>query len=135
MPLRLAPHPALSPVPELAADLPPEAEVFQIRFTGEVFGAYEYVVCVWVSMEWRRSISKEAAHPILQYCYRDYLARLLLYKKRHWVCEVTGKGSLTFEEALVSETKARQESMDIFPLPGRFEILSLIHYSRLSIHR
>lgn len=60
------------------------------------------------------------------------MARLLLYKKPTWVCEVTGKGSLTYEEALRSEAKARQESMDIFPLPGRSEILSLIHYSRLS---
>lgn len=42
MPLRQAPHPALPPVHE-PADLHPESEVFQIRFTGEVFGAYEYV--------------------------------------------------------------------------------------------
>lgn len=34
---------------------------------------------------------------------RTYINRLMLYHQPNWVCEVTGRGGLTYEQALESE--------------------------------
>ena len=44
--------------------------------------------------------------PCFAFC-REYCRKLSLYRKRDWVCQLTGKAGLTYEEALVSESRAR----------------------------
>ena len=77
----------------------PDAPVFQIRFTGEVFDDYA-----------------------------DYIDRLSRYRKRVWTCTRTGKTGLTYEEALVSERKAGA-SLETFPEALYEPILRRVHHS------
>lgn len=44
-----------------------------------------------------------AAHKPAHSACRHYLAQLNFYRQRVWSCHVTGRGGLTFEEALTSE--------------------------------
>ncbi|KAK4393709.1 DDT domain-containing protein DDB [Sesamum angolense] len=69
---------------EKPEDLKPQELVFQIRFTKEIFRSYN-----------------------------EYLKRINLYRKRVWTCKATGKGNLTYEEALVSEDKASKRIQNI----------------------
>lgn len=38
---------------------------------------------------------------------RDYARALKLYRTRDWVCQLTGRSGLSYEEALVSEQRSR----------------------------
>jgi hypothetical protein len=82
----------------------PESEVFVIRFTGEVFRSYE-----------------------------AYVSRILLYKRRIWTCEASGKEGLTYQEALESETMALNMVLSAFPEGKRYWALSLIHFNSCTI--
>ncbi|KAG6658687.1 DDT domain-containing protein DDB_G0282237-like isoform X2 [Carya illinoinensis] len=84
-------------------DLEPNELVYQVRFTKEIFRDYQ-----------------------------DYLNRINLYRQRVWVCKVTGKTSLTYEEALVSEKKA-VEKVQQFPKELMAPALHVIQYSMLSL--
>lgn len=59
---------------------------------------------------------------------REYLNRINLYRQRVWVCKVTGKTSLTYEEALVSEKRAG-EKVQQFPKELMAPVLRIIQYS------
>jgi hypothetical protein len=48
---------------------------------------------------------------------REYCRKLSLYRKRDWVCQLTGKAGLTYEEALVSESRARGLIQQVGGLP------------------
>ncbi|KAJ7001072.1 hypothetical protein NC653_011491 [Populus alba x Populus x berolinensis] len=65
-------------------DLEPNELVYQVRFTKEMFRDYEV-----------------------------YLNRINLYRQRFWTCKVSGKGNLTYEEALVSEKHAAEKVPEI----------------------
>jgi hypothetical protein len=62
---------------------------------------------------------------------REYLNRINLYRRRVWACKVTGKVSLTYEEALVSEKRAA-EKVQQFPKELMAPALHVIQYSKHS---
>ncbi|RDY14651.1 Bromodomain adjacent to zinc finger domain protein 1A, partial [Mucuna pruriens] len=84
-------------------DLQPYDTVFQIRFTKEIFRDYN-----------------------------DYLNRLNQYRRRVWMCKVTGKTGLTYEEALVSEKRATEKVQQI-PEELMAPALRIIQYSMLPL--
>ncbi|XP_059433275.1 uncharacterized protein LOC132166474 isoform X3 [Corylus avellana] len=84
-------------------DLEPHELVYQVRFTKEIFRDY-----------------------------LEYLNRINLYRRRVWACKVTGKASLTYEEALVSEKRAA-EKVQQFPKELMAPALHVIQYSMLSL--
>ncbi|KAF5482276.1 hypothetical protein F2P56_002859 [Juglans regia] len=84
-------------------DLESSELVYQVRFTKEIFKDY-----------------------------LEYLNRINLYRRRVWVCKVTGKTSLTYEEALVSEKRAA-EKVQQFPKELMAPSLCIIQYSTLSL--
>ena len=88
----------------LTQQLHPDSEVFFIPFTGEIFVNYE-----------------------------TYISRLLLYKRRIWTCESSGKEGLTYQEALESESMALNMIMSAFPEVKRPWALALIHYNSCTI--
>jgi delta 1-pyrroline-5-carboxylate dehydrogenase len=80
-------------------DLKPNEEVFQVRFTKEIFRDYQ-----------------------------DYLSCMNLYRRRVWTCKVSGKSNLTYEEAVVSERKAT-EKVQQFPKEFMGPVLHLVQFS------
>ncbi|KAI9106200.1 ATP-utilizing chromatin assembly and remodelling N-terminal-domain-containing protein [Phlyctochytrium arcticum] len=88
----------LIPLPELPGTH--HGEVWQIRFTGEIFLSYE-----------------------------DYYARYNFLRKRHFTCSKTGRTDLSYEDALASEREATRRMEENFPEPWRRPALQLIHYS------
>ncbi|KAL3630260.1 hypothetical protein CASFOL_023244 [Castilleja foliolosa] len=84
-------------------DLNPEELIFQIRFTKEIFRDYN-----------------------------EYLKRINLYRKSVWTCKATGKGNLTYEEALVSEEKASKRIQNI-PNECVAPILRDVQFSMLNL--
>jgi hypothetical protein len=63
---------------------------------------------------------------------RLYLARLSFYRRKVWTCEVTGQTHLTYEDALKSERRARDEVLNLFPDVWKKELLQFIHQSKLT---
>ncbi|MFS7895317.1 putative transcription factor & chromatin remodeling DDT family [Helianthus anomalus] len=84
-------------------DLKSDELVFQIRFTKEIFRDY-----------------------------REYLQRINLYRQRVWTCKSTGKGNLTYEEALVSEKQAI-EKVQQFPKELMEPVLRDVQFSMLPL--
>ncbi|KAI8807700.1 hypothetical protein BJ742DRAFT_772877 [Cladochytrium replicatum] len=101
MPLLKRKHWELVPGPE---NLPPGAEVWQIRFTGEIFTNYQ-----------------------------EYAQRLHMYTSRFWSCESTSKSGMTYEEALKSESMARKKSAEKFPPMWKLPALKMLHYSTITL--
>jgi len=52
-----------------------------------------------------------------------------LYRQRFWTCKVSGKGNLTYEEALVSEKHAAEKVPEI-PKELMTPALRTIHFSK-----
>ncbi|XP_068658657.1 uncharacterized protein [Aristolochia californica] len=88
---------------EPPADLRSDEQVWQVRFTKEIFRSYE-----------------------------EYLKRMRLYCKRVWTCKVTGKTQLTYEEAVVSENQANEKTLE-FPKEFIPHVLRFIQFSTLSL--
>ncbi|XP_073294787.1 uncharacterized protein [Primulina huaijiensis] len=88
---------------EKPSDLKPQELVFQIRYTKEIFRNYS-----------------------------EYLKRINLYRQRVWNCKATGKGNLTYEEALVSEKKASERIQNI-PTEYVARVLRDVQYSVLNL--
>ncbi|KAM5235810.1 bromodomain adjacent to zinc finger domain protein 1A isoform 2-T2 [Ctenodactylus gundi] len=85
-------------------DLRPDEEVFYCKVTNEIFRHYD-----------------------------DFFERTILCNSLVWSCAVTGRPGLTYQEALESEKKARQ-NLQSFPEPLIIPVLyltSLTHRSRL----
>ncbi|XP_029417739.1 bromodomain adjacent to zinc finger domain protein 1A isoform X2 [Nannospalax galili] len=85
-------------------DLRPDEEVFYCKVTNEIFRHYD-----------------------------DFFERTILCNSLVWSCAVTGRPGLTYQEALESEKKARQ-NLQSFPEPLIIPILyltNLTHRSRL----
>ncbi|XP_072485775.1 bromodomain adjacent to zinc finger domain protein 1A isoform X5 [Notamacropus eugenii] len=85
-------------------DLRPDEEVFYCKVTNEIFRHYD-----------------------------DFFERTILCNSLVWSCAVTGKPGLTYQEALESEKKARQ-NLQSFPEPLIIPVLyltTLTHRSRL----
>ncbi|XP_051127035.1 uncharacterized protein LOC127248630 [Andrographis paniculata] len=84
-------------------DLDPQELVFQIPFTKEILRSYN-----------------------------DYVKRLNFYRQRVWTCKATGKGNLTYEEALISEEKASKRIQNI---PAQYVALVLrdVQFSMLNL--
>ncbi|KAI5335833.1 hypothetical protein L3X38_025967 [Prunus dulcis] len=91
------------PLAELPNDLEPHELVYQVRFTEEIFRGYD-----------------------------EYLNRINLYRQRVWMCKVSGKTNLTYEEALLSEERAT-EKVHQFPKELMEPALQIIQYSMLSL--
>ncbi|KAK1299560.1 hypothetical protein QJS10_CPB13g00885 [Acorus calamus] len=85
-------------------NLDPDEQVFQVRFTKEIFIDYQ-----------------------------EYLNRLNIYRQRVWTCKVTGKTNLTYEEALVSEQRAIEKVQE-FPQELMVPVLQMIQYSTLNLN-
>ncbi|XP_025127309.1 bromodomain adjacent to zinc finger domain protein 1A isoform X1 [Bubalus bubalis] len=86
------------------ADLRPDEEVFYCKVTNEIFRHYD-----------------------------DFFERTILCNSLVWSCAVTGRPGLTYQEALESERKARQ-NLQSFPEPLIVPVLyltNLTHRSRL----
>ncbi|XP_045424753.1 bromodomain adjacent to zinc finger domain protein 1A isoform X2 [Lemur catta] len=86
------------------ADLRPDEEVFYCKVTNEIFRHYD-----------------------------DFFERTILCNSLVWSCAVTGRPGLTYQEALESENKARQ-NLQSFPEPLIIPVLyltNLTHRSRL----
>ncbi|TEA31406.1 hypothetical protein DBR06_SOUSAS15310005 [Sousa chinensis] len=86
------------------ADLRPDEEVFYCKVTNEIFRHYD-----------------------------DFFERTILCNSLVWSCAVTGRPGLTYQEALESEKKARQ-NLQSFPEPLIIPVLyltNLTHRSRL----
>ncbi|XP_010631902.1 bromodomain adjacent to zinc finger domain protein 1A isoform X1 [Fukomys damarensis] len=86
------------------ADLRPDEEVFYCKVTNEIFRHYD-----------------------------DFFERTILCNSLVWSCAVTGRPGLTYQEALESEKKARQ-NLQSFPEPLIVPVLylmNLTHRSRL----
>ncbi|KAL0449903.1 UNVERIFIED_CONTAM: DDT domain-containing protein DDB [Sesamum latifolium] len=88
---------------EKPEDLKPQELIFQIRFTKEIFRSYN-----------------------------EYLKRINLYRKRVWTCKATGKGNLTYEEALESEDKASKRIQNI-PTQYIAPVLRDVQFSMLNL--
>lgn len=58
----------------------------------------------------------------------DYLERLDFYRAKNWNCELTGKGNLTYRQALASEASARQR-ISSFPETHRKLVVKMVHHS------
>ncbi|XP_042505701.1 DDT domain-containing protein DDB_G0282237-like [Macadamia integrifolia] len=84
-------------------DLECNEQVFQVRFTKEIFRDYQ-----------------------------AYLKRINLYRQRVWTCKVTGKTNLTYEEALVSEQRGI-EKVQQFPKELTIPVLHMIQFSMLKL--
>ncbi|XP_031262831.1 DDT domain-containing protein DDB_G0282237-like [Pistacia vera] len=84
-------------------DLEPHELVYQVRFTKEIFRNY-----------------------------LDYLNRINLYRNRVWMCKSTGKGNLTYEEALVSEKRSAEKVQEL-PKELVAPALRIIQFSMLSL--
>ncbi|XP_027275508.1 bromodomain adjacent to zinc finger domain protein 1A isoform X3 [Cricetulus griseus] len=85
-------------------DLRPDEEVFHCKVTNEIFRHYD-----------------------------DFFERTILCNSLVWSCAVTGRPGLTYQEALESEKKARQ-NLQSFPEPLIIPVLyltNLTHRSRL----
>ncbi|CAK9161959.1 unnamed protein product [Ilex paraguariensis] len=91
------------PLSERPKDLNPQELVFQVRFTKEIFRDYG-----------------------------EYLNRINLYRQRVWTCKVTGKGNLTYEEALVCERRAT-EMVQQFPKELVAPVLHDVQFSKYSL--
>ncbi|WOG91576.1 hypothetical protein DCAR_0310825 [Daucus carota subsp. sativus] len=91
------------PLVENPTGLSPDEAVFQVRFTKEIFRDYG-----------------------------EYLNRICFYRKRIWMCKVTGKSNLTFEEALMSEKRAI-EKVQQFPSNLVAPVLREVQYSMLNL--
>lgn len=65
--------------------------------------------------------------------FSKYADRINLYRQRVWNCKVTGKGNLTYEEALVSEQKAI-EKVQQFPSDLVALVLREVQFSMCSSH-
>ncbi|KAG9448070.1 hypothetical protein H6P81_014198 [Aristolochia fimbriata] len=88
---------------ELPADLKPDEQVWQVRFTKEIFRSYE-----------------------------EYLKSMRLYCQRVWTCKATGKTQLTYEEALVSENQANEKTLE-FPKEFIPHVLRFVQFSTLNL--
>ncbi|KAK9865721.1 hypothetical protein WJX84_004504 [Apatococcus fuscideae] len=75
------------------------AEVFVVRFTGELFTSYE-----------------------------DYARAVKLYRTRDWVCQLTGRSGLSYEEALVSEQRSRT-LIAKFPACYEEPVVRMVHHA------
>ncbi|CAK9217867.1 unnamed protein product [Sphagnum troendelagicum] len=84
-------------------DLKLDEQVFQVRFTKEIFREYQ-----------------------------EYLSCMKLYQRRVWTCKVSGKSNLTYEEAIVSEHKAN-EKVQQFPKEFMGPVLHMVQFSPLRI--
>ncbi|KAJ6655664.1 hypothetical protein lerEdw1_004900 [Lerista edwardsae] len=84
------------------ADLRPAERVFLCRVTNEVFRDYD-----------------------------DFFERTILCNSLVWSCAVTGKPGLTYQEALESEKKARQ-NLQNFPEPLIVPVLYLVTFTQRS---
>ncbi|KAM1201022.1 hypothetical protein FF1_017349 [Malus domestica] len=91
------------PLAELPDDLESHELVYQVRTTKEIFRDYG-----------------------------EYLNRINLYRQRIWMCKVSGKTNLTYEEALLSEERAT-EKVQQFPKELVAPALQIIQYSMLSL--
>ncbi|XP_024534608.1 DDT domain-containing protein DDB_G0282237 [Selaginella moellendorffii] len=87
------------PLAEVPADISPNEEVFQVRFTKEIFRDYQ-----------------------------EYLNRMKLYRQKVWTCKVTGKTNLDYEQALSSESKA-SELVQNFPKEFIGPVLRMVQFS------
>ncbi|KAI8805761.1 hypothetical protein BJ742DRAFT_774751 [Cladochytrium replicatum] len=85
-------------------NFPPNTEVWQVRFTGEIFTNYQ-----------------------------EYAQRLHMYNSRLWSCESTSKSGMTYEEALKSESMARKKSAEKFPPMWKLPALKMLHYSTITL--
>ena len=69
-------------------DVKPDEEVFLIRSTGEIVRDY-----------------------------KTYVEKLTEYRSKQWACKCSGKGGLTFDEALAEEKKSaeliKEVSLDV----------------------
>ncbi|KAG8184175.1 hypothetical protein JTE90_010214 [Oedothorax gibbosus] len=86
-------------------DLKPDEELFYLKATHEIFRNYD-----------------------------EFFERVILCNSLVWSCSLTGKSSLTFQEALASEQQAR-EQLRSFPLALRKPLLylaTLSHKKRLN---
>ncbi|XP_048340741.1 bromodomain adjacent to zinc finger domain protein 1A isoform X1 [Sphaerodactylus townsendi] len=84
------------------ADLRPDEHVFYCKVTNEIFRDYD-----------------------------DFFERTILCNSLVWSCAVTGKPGLTYQEALESEKKARQ-NLQNFPEPLIIPVLYLVTLTRRS---
>ncbi|KAK1077224.1 hypothetical protein LTR33_008264 [Friedmanniomyces endolithicus] len=107
----------------LPKDITDNAEVFEMRGTGEVFMDYE-------------SYLKRHVHPILAYtCTPNKL--MLTIRRYEWLTEkkfvdaVNGKSGLTFWEALDSEAKSSDAIENIFPAVLKDPILRKVQFSTI----
>lgn len=91
------------PLAEPPEDIKPNEQVFQIRFTKEIFRDYQ-----------------------------EYLERINHYRQRVWVCKVSGKTNLTYEEALVSERRAT-EKVQHFPKELIGPVLRMVQFKTLRV--
>lgn len=62
--------------------------------------------------------------------YEKYIGGLVQQNQPIWTCKFTGKGNLTFWEALESERKA-QELLDAFPDQWKAPVLRMVQHSTM----
>jgi ferredoxin-NADP reductase len=77
-------------------------ECWQIRFTKEIYDDYE-----------------------------QYFQRLQNYRRPIWACSITGNKGLTFEQALLSERRAREHSLRL-PRVLQRQLLERIQFSTVT---
>ncbi|OJD18642.1 hypothetical protein AJ78_01338 [Emergomyces pasteurianus Ep9510] len=64
--------------------------------------------------------------------YQQFLHRMNFYKQKRFICEITGHSSLTFFEALRSETDGSREVNSAFPEPLKEPVLRKVQFSTIS---
>ncbi|OAX79119.1 hypothetical protein ACJ72_06562 [Emergomyces africanus] len=64
--------------------------------------------------------------------YQQFLHRMNFYKQKRFICEITGHSSLTFFEALRSETDGSREVNSAFPEPLKEPVLRRVQFSTIS---
>jgi bromodomain adjacent to zinc finger domain protein 1A len=97
-----------------------QTNVYYLEQTGEIFTNYEYA-CPGPSPRTNSSTDESPTR-------RDYAARMTFYRTKQFQCEVTGKSSLSYFEALESELQEARTMHSRFPEPLKSAILRSVQF-------
>lgn len=103
----------------LLAQEDPDAQVYYLEQTGEIFQSYESVP---------HPFTQSATSLTVVVGYRAYAARMSFYHSKQFQCEVTGKSGLDYFEALSSERQEATVLHSRFSQPLKPAVLKAVQW-------
>lgn len=103
------------------AQAEPSKEVYYLEQTGEIFETYEYVL-------YRSSPLVAPQTNATRLSFRAYTARMSFYRMKQFQCDVTGKSSMDYFQALESEMQEARVMHSRFPEPLKPSILKAVQW-------